>query len=214
MYENKNEVWKTYPEFPFIQGSSFGRVRTIDRHVKTKNGLRLIKGRVLKQHPDKDGYMLVHFGVNGEGVNRKVHRIIASCFLSNTDSLPEVNHIDCKPANNMPSNLEWCSPEYNIAYREKYGVSAKEANRTRMKSLFAINLETSEILRFESQHEAARQLGGSDGNINMVIKGRRKQTKGYWFTNADSNAVGVVRAKFGNSMANKVSELLKDVETK
>lgn len=43
-----DEIWQTYPEYLFIQGSNIGNVRTISRYVKTKNGLRWVDGRVLK----------------------------------------------------------------------------------------------------------------------------------------------------------------------
>ena len=35
--ENQNVVWKTYPEFPFIEASQFGEIRTIDRTMTDKS---------------------------------------------------------------------------------------------------------------------------------------------------------------------------------
>lgn len=55
--EMENEIWKTHPEFDFIQGSSIGRVRTLDRVVSTKKGMRVVKGRILKQQHDRGGYI-------------------------------------------------------------------------------------------------------------------------------------------------------------
>ena len=58
---NNNEVWKTYPDYPFIEGSSWGRVRTLDRVIVTNGrGTRLVKGRILKQRRNKYGYVNVH----------------------------------------------------------------------------------------------------------------------------------------------------------
>lgn len=205
----ENEVWKTYPEFPWIQGSTMGRVRTLDRVVSNGKGIRLVKGHILKQRRDRYGYIYVEFSVNGKTVVRKVHRIIAQTFLPNTNELPQVNHIDCDPSNNNVDNLEWCTQEYNMQYREKYGVSNAESLG---RPMFAINLNTLEVSRFKSQHEAGRELGVSVGNISHVIKGRYKQTKGYWFTNADENAVESTRAKFGNEIADKVEQLVNEKE--
>lgn len=205
-----DEVWKTYPEYPFIQGSNLCRVRTIDRYVTCKNGRkRFVKGQVLTQYDNDHRYMQVNFKVNGKQVHRGVHRIIAACFLPNPLGLPEVNHIDCNRTNNHFNNLEFCTHEYNMKYREKYGTSAAEACG---RSVIAVNFETHEVLRFGSQHEAARQLGAKTGNINRVIKGNRKQTHGYWFTYADDNAVEAVRVKFGDSVADKVAELMNKKE--
>lgn len=61
--------------------------------------------------------------------------------------------------------------------------------------IFAVNLNTLEVSRFESQMEASRVLGVGQGNIYSVIKGKRKQTGGFWFTNADDNADDAINRK-------------------
>lgn len=180
-------VWKTYPSIDFLQVNQFGEIRTIDHYTERKDGRKyFVKGCMLKQCDNGYGYLQVHIRVNGKVTNLYVHRVVASCFLPNPDNLPEVNHKDNNPKNNNADNLEWCTRQHNITYREKYGVSAKEANRKNMKPLFAVNLKTLEVLRFESQSEAARQLGISPGNISNVLRGRYKQVGGYWFTEDES----------------------------
>ena len=76
--------------------------------------------------------------------------------------------------------------------------------------MFAVNLKTGKVLYFESQSEAARQLGARQGHINEVVKGKRDKTGGYWFTNADSTAVEKTRAKFGDKIAEKVEKLIRE----
>lgn len=202
----KNEVWKTYPEFPFVEVSTFGGVRTLDRAVPSGLGLtRLVKGHMLKQQDNGHGYLFVGFNMNGKTVTRYVHRLVAQTFIPNPDNLAEINHKDNNPTNNCVINLEWCTHEYNMQYKEKYGKSAAEAVGY---PVFAINLKTAEVLRFQSQSEASRVLGIHVGNINSVIKGRYKQAGGYWFTNADNNAVENIRAKFGNEVANRIDRLM------
>ena len=204
MIEKPVEFWVRHPEFDFIEGSSFGRVRTIDRYIKQGNAERFVKGRILKPQRDKDGYLDVYFRVNGKGVHKQVHRLIIECFVPNPNGLPQVNHKDCNRANNNIDNLEWCTASYNHQYTEKYGISATEARGHR---LYAVNFETLKIIRFQSQGEASRMLGVSQGNICSVIKGNRNQTGGFWFTNADKNAVEKVREKFGDKVAREVEKL-------
>ena len=74
--------------------------------------------------------------------------------------------------------------------------------------MIAIDLNGSKVLWFESQHEAARQLGVDQGNISYVVNGQRNQTGGYWFCYADENAAEKTRAKFGDDIAKKVEELM------
>lgn len=183
----EQEVWKQYPEFNFIEVSNLGEVRTKDRIVTCSNGRKqFVKGRVLKQSDNGRGYMYVRFKVNGKPIYRYVHRIMGISFLPNPNNLPEVNHIDCNPKNNRLENVEWCSSRYNIAYRERFGVSARDATKVLRHPVFVVDLKTSKVLRFNSQHEAARQLGISQQNINSVINGRAKTADGYWFTEDES----------------------------
>jgi len=201
----KIEFWKSYPEFLFIQGSSLGRVRTIDRVVPSGKGTRLVRGQILKQHPDKDGYLRVGFSVNGKTDHRPVHRLVAQTFIPNPHGLSQVNHKDCDPTNNCVDNLEWCDASYNMQYREKYGVSNTEVLG---RPVFAIKLTTLEVSWFRSQGEASRVIGVAVGNINRVIKGQRKQAGGYWFTNADDNATEATERKLGSFVASKVEKLM------
>ena len=141
---SKEEIWKVYPDYPFIQVSSLGRVRTTDRVVTCKNGKKqFVKGRVLKQYHDYYGYMYVQFYENGKRVTLKVHRMVAIAFIPNSDNLPQVNHIDCNRSNNVVSNLEWCTNQYNTAYREKYG-------KVSSRPVFAVNVKTGKVLPLDA----------------------------------------------------------------
>lgn len=118
----EQEIWKVYPDYRFIEVSNFGKVRTKDRTVVCNDGRKLhIKGRVLKQYDIGHGYMQVQFSANGKPVNLYVHRMVAITFIPNPENLPEINHIDNDPTNNRWDNLEWCTHEYNMAYKENFG---------------------------------------------------------------------------------------------
>lgn len=180
----EKEVWKTYPEYSWIEASNLGRIRTKDRYVTVKGqSKRLIKGRVLKQRLSNSGYLMVEFGVDGKSVFRYVHRIIAVCFIPNPFGLPEINHKDNNPRNNAVSNLEWCDHQYNIDYKKNFGTSAVEVSG---RPVFAVSLKTGKVLRFKSRAEAARQLGVNRGHIAQVINEKLNQTGGYWFTEDES----------------------------
>ena len=48
-----------------------------------------------------------------------VHRLVATAFIPNPNNYPIVNHKDCNPANNIFTNLEWCSYSYNNTYGDR-----------------------------------------------------------------------------------------------
>lgn len=201
------EIWKTYPKYTFIEVSNLGRVRIKDRWVPCNGGERLVKGHILKQWVRKNGYVEVSFGMNRKTVNLLVHRIVAICHIPNPDNLPEVNHKDNNPKNNVASNLEWCSREYNEAYKKNFGTSHAQIQG---RPIVAVNQNTGEVFWFESQHEAGRQLGIDQSSITKVVKGKNHKAGGYWFTYADENAVEITRTKFGEDIANKVEKLMNE----
>lgn len=205
----EEEVWRTYPEYDFVEVNQFGEVRTKDRTILRKNGAKqFIKGHILKQHPNEKGYMIVEFGVNGKNVILRVHRLVAICFIPNPLGLPEVNHIDNDRTNNYVNNLEWCDRQYNLDYKKKFGTSPAEVQGH---PVIAVNTETGEVLRFESQGDSSRQICDYQLNIWKVVNNKRKTVKGFWFCNADNYAIEKARVKFGDEISKKVGELINDI---
>lgn len=202
---NEEEVWRVYPDYDFIEVSNLGRVRTKDRYVPNRWGKRLVKGRVLKQHLNHNGYMCIMFSVNRKYVNLRVHRMVATCFIPNPNNYPQVNHKDNDPTNNAVSNLEWCTRQYNLDYKKIFGTTPAEIFG---RPVIAVNPETSEVFWFESQSEAGRQLGADNSAIAKVAKGKYNKTHGCWFTYADENAVEKIRSKFGDKITKKVEKLI------
>lgn len=204
MSNEEEVIWKTYPEYPFIEANQFGEVRTKDRVVIGKDGRKYhYKGYILKQYRDRYGYMSVHFRVNKKTINRRVHKIVADCFIPNPNNLPEINHINCDKTDNRLDNLERCTSEYNIAYREKYGASLSCP-------VIAVDLENLEVYHFDSQRDAGRQLKIYQRNISNVVRGKQSKTCGYWFCRVDKNIIERVRIEFGDEVAEKVEKLISE----
>ena len=190
---NEEEIWRPYPDYPFIEVSNLGRVRTKSRTVTYKNRRKnFIKEHILKQYRDHYGYRYVQFYGNGKRVTLKVHRMVAICYIPNPDNLSQVNHVDCNRSNNVVSNLEWCTNQYNTAYREKYGKASS-------RPVFAVNVETGEVLYFKSRGEVERKLNIHHQDILPVIKGQNRTIHGYWLTENENEIteekIQEVRAK-------------------
>jgi len=76
-------------------------------------------GRVLRQRPSWRGYPRVQLYVSNRKKWFVVHRLIARLFIENPNNYFQVNHIDGNKTNNLPSNLEWCTPMQNIRHALK-----------------------------------------------------------------------------------------------
>ena len=90
-----------------------------DNYSVTEEGevysLRRNKTQPLKSW-DARGYR--HVNINGRAMS--VHRIVATCYLSNPENKPQVNHIDGDRTNNHVDNLEWCTVSEN--HRHAYSM--------------------------------------------------------------------------------------------
>lgn len=127
------EFWKNligYGDYnDYYQVSNLGRVRSLDKYVSNNNGVRFIKGRILKVgHCGK--YLSVQLSNNQKIKNVLIHRLVAQTFISNPNNLPCINHKDCNPENNNISNLEWCTYSYNNSYNNRI----QKATQTRFKN--------------------------------------------------------------------------------
>ena len=186
-YSEAGTVWKSVPGIPGVEASPHGDIRTLDKVVPRGKYTQFVKGRILKPQDNGTGYLQVGVYKDGKKVLRYVHRLVAQTFIPNPDNLPEVNHKDCNPSNNDVSNLEWITREGNNQYRNKHGMSYKEASQKN--SVYAVKLDTLEISHFSSQSEASRVLGVYMGNISKVLKGEYRQTGGCWFMNANGKEI-------------------------
>lgn len=130
MIENlPNEIWKDIEGYEGIfQVSNKGRVKSLERVVNSNGGVRIIKERIRKPQ-DAHGYLRVRLKNGSTDKNYFIHRLVANTFIPNPNNLPQVNHKDENPQNNIAENLEWCTHIYNQLYGtriERIKVSLKQ----------------------------------------------------------------------------------------
>ncbi len=132
----QNEEWRPITGYEGLyEVSSLGKVRSLDHVVKNRYSFALRHGRILKQSPDRAGYLQVHLSKKNDVSTEKVHRIVAATFLG----LPptpdaQVNHLDFTKSNNVVNNLEWCSRQVNHRHAVDGGrldgaISSKRAKK-------------------------------------------------------------------------------------
>ena len=70
------------------------------------------RGKKLKHTVRPDGYHTV----NMNGLTKRVHRVVAECFIGNPEGKRTVNHKDGDKSNNGVSNLEWATHSENTQH--------------------------------------------------------------------------------------------------
>ena len=135
------EIWRPIEGYEGLyEISNTGRVRSFDRYVKYSNGqIHLHKGRILSPVIKDNGYLVV----NLQGKIFTIHRLVAQAFISNINSLPEINHKDEDKTNNRVENLEWCDHKYNM----NYGTRNIRAKDTAIKNGYWSSLSKEEYHR-------------------------------------------------------------------
>lgn len=168
------DVWADIPGYEgSYQVSRNGRVRSLDRVVKYRNGaVHNYRGAVLKEKVMPNGYAVVRLTLNDVVENALVHRLVAQSFVPNPDGKPHVNHKDQNRLNNDASNLEWCTARENINYPPTKTRMIASKIEQRGRAVVQIEPSTNEIVgRFGSMGDAARFVGTSVQNIFLICRG-------------------------------------------
>ena len=95
-----DEIWLPVPNYENLYWvSNKGRVHN--------------NRKVMKTYRINSGYLCIDLTYNKAKTKFLLHRLVASTFLTNPDSLPEVNHINENKDDNCVTNLEWCTRSHN-----------------------------------------------------------------------------------------------------
>lgn len=86
--------------------SNWGRIRSLDRKTKGKNGsLRTTLGIVIKLFKDKDGYKIFTPSIASEKATIRVHIVAATAFIGIIPKGYVAHHINGIPFHNFLSNI-------------------------------------------------------------------------------------------------------------
>ncbi len=179
------EVWKDVEGFEgFYQISNYGRLKSFKQ---------LREGRILSLNNKNGTYLSVILTAkNKEPRSTRMHRLVSEAFISNPDSLPEVNHKDCNRQNNHVDNLEWVTHEDNMQHalanhKGMFDGMITYNKHVRPKPIAMVDKRTGAILKvFDTGSEAAKATGVCGRNILQVANKTeykpgltRKQAGGY-----------------------------------
>lgn len=113
------------------------------------------------------GYLFVRLCKNGKTENKKIHRLVAEAYLPNPNpnNYDTVDHIDFNTANNCVNNLQWM------------GLHENNRKKRNVRKVYCFENEKT----YDSQAQAAKELGIDRSNICNVCNGRRNTAGGYHF---------------------------------
>lgn len=106
-------MWKEIENYPNYLISDKGEIY----NLRTK--------QIMKQHPDKDGYMVLNLSHKGAKKCYRVHRLVAQAYIPNPLNLDTVNHINHNKTDNCVDNLEWMNNIDNAKDGNKYSTYYK-----------------------------------------------------------------------------------------
>lgn len=153
--------------------SDLGRVRSLDRNVTTRNGVRRYKGKILAMTP-VNGYPSVALSLVGKQDTRPVHQLVLEAFAGPRPAGQEGRHLNDVPADcRWPENLAWGTKKENFADRLVNG----KGNRGERHGVAVTNRETVAVVRArvaagERQSDVAAQTGLTRANVWAIVHGK------------------------------------------
>lgn len=141
-----------------------------------KNG-RAVKQ--LKRHTDvKTGYQsyFLYFKGTRAGKRMLIHRLVATAFISNPDSKPNVNHKDGNKKNNDHSNLEWCTHSENEIHAHATGLKnfkGENSNYKKLNNDDVLSIRNLYATGEFSQREIASEYNVTQSNVSRIVKNIR-----------------------------------------
>lgn len=117
------EIWKSVIGYERLyKVSNLGKVKSMNyKHTGLSKILTPIKTH--------NGYLQVKLYRYGKMSREYVHRIVASAFIPNFETKPQVNHKNENKSDNRVENLEWVTSKENL----NYGTRVKRAAKSKSK---------------------------------------------------------------------------------
>lgn len=170
------EEWRPVKGFEGLyEVSNLGRVRSLDRIIKRRNGNIVYKGKILKQQIKKKKRYGIILTKNYNRRNFMVHRLVAEAFIPNPKHLETINHKDENTFNNNVNNLEWMTQRENILY----GTRTERAKKKIQKKVEKLTKDFEHVEYYDSLTDAAIKNNAHISNISSAIHGRYKSCVGY-----------------------------------
>lgn len=158
---NQKEIWRDVKDYEGIyQVSNLGRVKSLDRKVRSKNlSFRLKKQKILTPSLSNN-YLGVILSVEDNQKRFNVHRLVVTSFIGDIPNGLVVNHINFNKIDNRLKNLEIVSQRDNANRKHckstsKYVGVSWDKSKNRWASQITIKSKIIKIGVFVDEKEAS-----------------------------------------------------------
>ena len=117
------ETWKPVVGWEGLyEVSNLGNVRSLDRVVASSYGAtRTVKGKILTQSNDRDGYLWVNLKDGARRTRKSVHSLVMGAFVGERPKGMDIAHKNDDPFDNRLANLRYCTRSENMMDMVKNG---------------------------------------------------------------------------------------------
>jgi hypothetical protein len=113
-------MWKSIKNYEnCYQVNTDGEVRSLDRKIETRKGVRTYKGKILTPNIGTNGYYYVILSYKGINETAYIHKLVANTFLTNPNNLSDVDHINGNKLDNRVDNLQYLNHFDNASKSNK-----------------------------------------------------------------------------------------------
>ncbi len=173
----EHEQWKTISGFEeSYEVSSFGRVRSLDRIVKSYSPTsqwqkRKLQGRILRPKINSYGYYSVFLRRNNKPYENKVHLLVLNAFVGKRPVGFHSRHLDGNRLNNNIGNLVYGTPQENCDDTIRHGTRQRGMKHPQHKLTDQdVLLIREQVAAGIQQKDLANQFNVSRSLICLIIK--------------------------------------------
>lgn len=177
----ENEIWRDIKGYEGYQVSNLGRVKSLKRFRKGKNGsLVPINEKIKKSVISRNGYYRVELCKNSIQKMYLVHRLVWEAFNGQIPENMQVNHINEIKADNRLENLNLMTPKENSNWGTRNERRAKkQTNGKKSKPVLQYDLNDNLVKEYPSIRQVERETGFANQNIINCCNGKYKQAYGF-----------------------------------
>ena len=195
-----------------MYGELWLNIKETGYKVSNRGNVLNKKGKLVKGTFNERGDRSLNVG----GKIWRVNRLVATYFIPNPLNLAQVNHKDENPLNNDASNLEWCTPLYNIRYGTRTQRQAETSKKRKGhdfrsgKPVIGIHVETGEIIEYRAMRHGIKDDIYAYG-ITRCLKGIWSTYKGYtWHVNKGNKEEIITKEMFRRNVVRVMKTFTED----